>query len=229
MTSGYFDQHLLRERVSVGNCSVSALQICLFVLFFSAAGSSHADSIALYAAANEKMEFLLTNLPIVKDLADTKERSPGGKYKQAIGFMLDDTVNVHRLGRGIMGDHYKQASDRQRQRFYNKLRDDLIRVVASGLMRVDFKTLVKPKIVPPKDEPSNSNAITIEFERQNGATVPVLISVIPPSTDRKLQVVNVVVMGINFGIILRHQFSAAYYLTGGDIDSVIASWMPLVI
>ncbi len=180
-----------------------------------------ANSIRVEDTFAKKVDYLYQHLPEVQKLKTSKEAA----YKQAIGQVLDEEVDVQRMSRGIMGSYFNQSSVTQRKAFYQKLRNDFIEYCAAGLSRINFKTFSKPSVIAD----NSKNAVKLEFQRHSGGRVPVLVSLTPTTATKKTQVVNVVVAGMNVGVMLQHQFSAAVFFAGGNIDDVIKNWRPITL
>ncbi len=169
----------------------------------------------------EKVDYLYERLPQVKELHAVERNA----YRSAIAEVLDSELDLRRITRGIMGSYFKGATSKQRRAFYSKLRSDFIDYCAAGLIKVDFKGLTKPKIVAVDDKDKNS--VKLEVRTRSGRTVPVLVSLSRKKKENHYRIVNIVVAGINVGVMLRHQFTASYLLSGGNIDKVISEWSPI--
>jgi phospholipid transport system substrate-binding protein len=146
------------------------------------------------------------------------ESDPNVLYGQ-MGSVLDELVDFEILARGIMGKHYKVATDEQRLEFQQKLRVYLIEVYTKALVKFKSKSI---EIIPLKKPPTNKATISMEVTTQNDSTF--LLAYSMAKKESVWQVRNIIVDGINMGLTYRNQFDSMMISNSKDVNAVIESW-----
>ena len=142
------------------------------------------------------------------------------KYYDAVEHVLDPVVDFNFIARGVMGKFAEGATPEQQAKFTEIFRRSLVATYANGMAGyVDHEIVV----VPPKSEVGNARSVSVGLEVRNGDSVNRLsFSLMKRTEDWKLT--NMILNGVNFGLVLRSQFAQAMQKNNNNIDAVINSW-----
>ena len=146
------------------------------------------------------------------------ESDPGPLYTE-MGTVLDELVDFGSISRGIMGKHYKVASDDQRLEFQQVLRLHMTEVYTKALVKFKSKSV---EILPLKEPATDKASISMEVTTEDNATF--LLAYSMAKKGSVWQVRNIVVDGINMGLTYRNQFDSMMTSNNNDIDTVIKNW-----
>jgi phospholipid transport system substrate-binding protein len=136
-------------------------------------------------------------------------------------------IDYEAIAQSVMAENFRRASAGQRARFASTFRSSLVHTYAKAMLPLaDYRVRVLPldKTQPLRDRE------TVQTEAVNPTTnkhVDVQYSVVR-ERDGNWRIRNVIVRGINLGLIFRGQFADAMGAvdTPAQIDKVIASWAP---
>ena len=186
------------------------LLLCFVVAVFPASAEE-----SLEAFVKIKSDEILT---LVNDGRGGFEADPGPLYAQ-MGTVLDGLVDFEILTRGIMGKHYKSATEAQRVAFQQALRVYLTEIYTKALVKFKSKSI---EILPLEKAPTSKATISMEVTTQDNATF--LLAYSMAKTGSAWLVRNIVVDGINMGLTYRSQFDSMMISNNNDIDAVIENW-----
>lgn len=146
------------------------------------------------------------------------DENPDVLYGQ-MGGVLDELVDFDILSRGVMGKHYKAASDGQQAAFKQTLRDYLVEVYTKALVTFESKSI---EILPLTKPATDKATVSMEVTTEDDTTF--LLAYSMAKTGATWQVRNIIVDGINMGLTYRNQFDSMMISNGNDMDAVIANW-----
>lgn len=136
---------------------------------------------------------------------------------------LGSVVDFERIARRVMAKYFKSATAEQKQRFLKVFRTSLLNTYAKGLWEFnDYKV----NVLPFKDANQTLRNTQVSFEviTSSGQVFPVTQSLFYSSKENKWMVQNVIINGINMGLLFREQFSRLVAQENGDIDLAIQMW-----
>ena len=146
------------------------------------------------------------------------------RFYRAVHDTLDKAVNFPSFARGVMGVHWKRASDAQRERFVEVFKWGLLRTYAAALTEFYDGEVA---VLEPKKKPSNPKrrSVTMEIRTASGDVYPIDYSM-GLGKDGRWTIRNLSVGGVNIGLTYRSQFQSAAKdpKYGRDLDKVIEGW-----
>lgn len=159
-------------------------------------------------------------IAVIKTRDDVVSSQGSEKYYDAVERVLDPVVDFNYIARGVMGKFAKVASPEQQAKFTEIFRRSLVTTYANGMAGyVDHEIVV----VPPKKAIGDARSVSVGLEVRSGDSVNRLsFSLMKRSDNWKLT--NMILNGINFGLVLRSQFAQAMQKNNNNIDVVINSW-----
>ena len=157
----------------------------------------------------------------IKQGRETFNQDPNALYLK-VDKVLVDFVDFPFIARGVMGKYYQVATAEQRVAFLSTFRTTIIELLTKTLVLIESEAI---RVLPLKEEPGLRASVVMEVSTKEGQDYRLVYSM---AKDGNLwQVRNIIVDGINLGLIYRNQFRAAMDERQNDIDSVIRHWRPL--
>ena len=178
-----------------------------------------------YAAENPKdfvqriSEQLTTRL--------VKERAAYKKDPQLLFTIVQENIEPYvdftGFAKGVMGQFYRQASDKQRVDFTATFKQSLIRTYANGLGAYENeKFTVKP--YKAGDDPKKAQ-VDMDIQTSSNGLVPVTYQMVLDAQGQ-WKVRNLILNGINLGLTFRNQFASTVEANHGNLDKAIANFVP---
>jgi phospholipid transport system substrate-binding protein len=146
------------------------------------------------------------------------DKDPGVLYGQ-MSTVLDELVDFKTLARGIMGKHYKAATEAQRLAYQQTLRTYLIEIYTKALVNFKSRSI---EILPLKKPPTTRATVSMKVTTQGDSTF--LLAYSMAHKEGVWQVRNIIVDGINMGLTYRSQFDSMMISNSNDVDAVIENW-----
>jgi phospholipid transport system substrate-binding protein len=146
------------------------------------------------------------------------EEDPSALYEQ-MSVTLDTLVDFETLTRGVMGKHYKGATEDHISGFQQTLRNYIIEIYTKALVKFKSKTI---EIIPLKKAPTSTATLSMKVTTQDDKTFILIYSM--ALKESGWQVRNIIVDGINVGLTYRSQFDSLMISNNDDIDAVISNW-----
>lgn len=174
---------------------------------------------------NEKTKELLHLIRDNQALLEEDEEA----YQKLISDQINTWVDVHRFARGIMGRFYKEATPEQIDIFINTARISLLKTYTGVLneLRLDSIRIDKRKTQKKKKRASKPGKATVllSVQLKTGRTYPFRYSM-SLNEEQQWLMYNLIVDGINFGLVYRNQFASAMAdpINQGQINLVIEHW-----
>lgn len=136
---------------------------------------------------------------------------------------IEPYVDFDGFAKGVMGQYYRQATDKQRTDFAATFRKSLIRTYANGLGAYDNQKFVVKPWVPGDD--AKKAQIDMDIQTASNGNIPVTYQmVLTAQGDWKVK--NVIINGMNLGLTFRNQFAANVEKSRGNLDQAIATFIP---
>lgn len=161
------------------------------------------------------MEVLDANRDTYKDDTDA--------FLEGLNEVMDPVVDFHGIARSVMTVRYLgRASDEQMERFIDTFKRSMVQFYGNALLEFDSGTI---KVLPPTGRDSygdDRTSVDMEIRTSKGMVYPVTYTMV--RIDGQWKVRNVVVEGINMGLLFRDQFAQAMQTHRGDMDAVIDNW-----
>jgi phospholipid transport system substrate-binding protein len=156
-----------------------------------------------------------------------KERAEYKKDPQLLFTIVQENiepyVDFNSFARGVMGQFYRQATDKQRADFTATFKQSLIRTYANGLGAYENqKFVVKPFTAG--DDPKKAQ-VDMDIQTNSGTMIPVTYQMVLDAQGQ-WRVRNLILNGINLGLTFRNQFASTVEANRGNLDKAIANFVP---
>ena len=173
----------------------------------------------------ESLETFLENasgalLAEIHEGRDAFDQNPGALYKK-MDVKLADLVDFPSITRGVMGNYYQDATTEQRAAFQSMFRTSIVELYTKTLIFIESEAI---RVLPLEEEPKSRATVTMEVATKEGASHKLIYSM--AKEDSAWRVRNIIVDGINLGLLYRNQFKAMMSEEHDDIDAVIRNWRP---
>lgn len=157
-------------------------------------------------------------------LVETKTIKAGMPEEELFALMqteLDPIVDFPRIARKVMGKYSRQATPEQLDAFTVGFKKTLINTYSKGLEHIDkLKTVeIEDAVLDDKGKRAKVNSI---IKLSTGEQYQVIYSLFLDN-QQEWKVDNLVVEGINIGIVFRNQF-AQYMEQHGSVELAITNW-----
>jgi phospholipid transport system substrate-binding protein len=156
-----------------------------------------------------------------------KERAAYKKDPQLLYAIVQENIEPYvdftGFAKGVMGQFYRQATDKQRTDFTATFKQSLIRTYANGLGAYENeKFTVKPYTAG--DDPKKAQ-IDMDIQTSSGSMVPVTYQMVQDAQGQ-WRVRNLILNGINLGLTFRNQFASTVEANHNNLDKAIANFVP---
>lgn len=132
--------------------------------------------------------------------------------------LLSQNVDLARIGRFVLGSHWKQADPAQQEEFQNLFRDYVIASYA-GRLKDYTEATVEVKEATPNG--SNEYIVTTHVTSP-GNPEPVRVDWRLREDGGKLHVIDMTIEGISMALTQRSEFSSLIQQNGGDVNVLLA-------
>lgn len=142
---------------------------------------------------------------------------------QLVDDELGDAVDFKRIARRVMAKHFRSASKEQKHAFLSVFKGSLLNTYAKGLWEFDN---YKINLLPLNEASQTERNTKVSFEviTSSGQIFPVTQSLFFHKKQNQWMVQNVIINGINMGLLFRDQFARLVAQNSGNLDQAIASW-----
>lgn len=144
-------------------------------------------------------------------------------FLQGLNEVLDPVVDFEGIARSVMTVRFSRAATpEQMQRFIETFKRSMVQFYGNALLEFDSGNI---KVLPPsgRDQQSDDRAsVNMEIRANNGNVYPVTYTMV--NLDGQWKVRNVIVEGINIGLLFRDQFAQAMQANRNNLDRVIDNW-----
>lgn len=150
--------------------------------------------------------------------------------------ILENTVDFEAFSRGVMGSYassqrYKQLSSeterklfRQRVDQFNKaFKAQLIQIYVDSLVRFHGKSIETHLVLEGQNREGGSQTVVQQLVDKEGKVYTIQYTM-RRNKIGQWRLNNIVIEGVNLGLVYRNQFAASMDKYHGDIDKVIQTW-----
>ncbi len=193
------------------------LAVMLVLVWVPATWATTANELAALVQANS--EQLIERFKTEKNVYyDDPER-----FYNLMEESLAEVVDFRRIAARVMGRHARQSTPEQRDKFVTAFKRSLFNAYSKTLMETEnVKVSVLSAAINPRDE-GRAN-VDLEVMASSGNKVPIAYSMYRNKDDGKWYIENVIVSGINIGLVFRDRFDQEMSARKGNLDQVIANW-----
>lgn len=184
-----------------------------------------AAPLTVYAAATPHEVVEDTSLRVMKVLDANREtyKKDTDAFLQGLNEVMDPVVDFRGIARSVMTVRYSgAASDEQMERFIDTFKRSMVQFYGNALLEFDSGMI---KVLPPSGRGKygdDRTSVDMEIRASSGMVYPVTYTMV--RIDDQWKVRNVIVEGINMGLLFRDQFAQAMQTHRGDLDAVIDNW-----
>jgi phospholipid transport system substrate-binding protein len=144
-------------------------------------------------------------------------------FMQGLNEVLDPVVDFEGIARSVMTVRYSRAaSPEQMQRFIDTFKRSMVQFYGNALLEFDSGDI---RVLPPSgrgEQSADRASVNMEIRANNGNVYPVTYTMV--NLDGQWKVRNVIVEGINIGLLFRDQFAQAMQANRNNLDRVIDNW-----
>lgn len=148
-------------------------------------------------------------------------------FVEGLNEVLDPVVDFQGIARSVMTVRYsRQATDEQMQRFIDTFKRSMVEFYGNALLDFDSGRI---KVLPDSgrgQQSADRTSVQMEIRASNGNIYPVTYTMV--NLDGQWKVRNVIVEGINIGLLFRDQFAQAMQANRNNLDAVIDGWGSVV-
>lgn len=197
------------------------------------------ESEAGSAEPKKSAEVVLTGAPdkIIEDATNMliKELLIGSKldkseqsdhYRKSVDNIVAPFIDFKLIAKRVMAKHYKLATDAQKGRFETVFRDSLLDIYTRGISNYsdeEIKMLPFDGIKVSKKSKKERASVQMEIRTKEGEVFPITYQLYK-NPEKKWQLENMILNGVNLGLTYRNQFNEAIKAQKGNIDNVIDEW-----
>ena len=167
-------------------------------------------------------------LLLLRDASSYYDKDPERLHSQ-VDALLAPISDYDAIAKGVMGVHYKSATEAQRKRFVGVFRLALVKTYARATLQYANS---KMELVPSDHSAAATDRFTVKMQvtASDGQAYPLDYAMVK-SADGTWRVRNVIVNGVNLGLTYRNQFDSAMMAAAshGNIDKVIDGWTSVVV
>ena len=189
----------------------------LFVFFL--AENLYCDKIPdLHEYIDSNAQYFLT---VIKEEGSNYDENPEA-FKERLKNIWEPMVDVKVVSRLILSSKiYTSATESQKKLFEQRTKKLLLDTYVSTLLEFD-----NYQIVTDEDIKVNKKTfeVSINFFSDSNSFVTKLT--VYKNSLGQYRIVNIIVDGINLGLIFRNQFQDAYLENNSNLDIAIESWKP---
>ena len=140
--------------------------------------------------------------------------------------VLSPKIAGEAFARGVMGRFAHRSSEQQVREFENKVKSSAMQLYGRGILKYNNEKIVvkdasKASLEDYQAGKVRSVPVDMVISTADGASYQASFSMM--SDDGQWRVRNIVVEGINIGVVFRNQFNDAMQRLG-HVDKVIAQW-----
>ena len=189
----------------------------LFVFFLTQ--NLFADKIPdLHDYIDSNAQYFLT---VIKEEGSNYDENPE-EFKERLKNIWEPMVDVKVVSRLILSSKiYASATESQKKLFEERTKKLLLDTYVSTLLEFD-----NYQIITDEDIKVNNKTfeVSVNFFSDSNSFVTKLT--VYKNSFGQYRIVNIIVDGINLGLIFRNQFQDAYMDSNSNLDVAIESWKP---
>lgn len=189
----------------------------LLALIFSLFGQAAA------ATPHQVVEDTSRRVLEVLDANRDTYRNDSNAFLEGLSEVLDPVVDYDGIARSVMTVRYsRSASPEQIERFIDTFKRSMVQFYGSALLEFDGGDI---RVLPPNPrEQQRPDRASVNMEVITGRGMAHPVSYTMVKLDEQWKVRNVIVEGINIGLLFRDQFAQAMQANRNDLNAVIDNW-----
>ncbi|MFA5676945.1 MAG: ABC transporter substrate-binding protein [Pseudomonas sp.] len=170
-----------------------------------------------------------TSTRVMENLNANRElyTQDSGAFYEGLNEIMDPVVDFQGIARSVMTVRYsRSASPEQMERFIETFKRSMVEFYGNALLEFDSGDIA---VLPPakgSQQTDERASVNMEVRANNGNVYPVTYTM--ANVDGQWKVRNVIVEGINIGLLFRDQFSQAMQTHRNNLDAVIDNWGSVV-
>lgn len=165
------------------------------------------------------MEILNANRELYKQDADA--------FYNGLNEIMEPVVDFQGIARSVMTVRYsRSATPEQMERFIETFKRSMVEFYGNALLEFDGGSIT---VLPPArgaQQTEERASVNMEVRSNSGNVYPVTYTM--ANIDGQWKVRNVIVEGINIGLLFRDQFAQAMQTHRNNLDAVIDNWGSVV-
>lgn len=165
------------------------------------------------------METLNANRELYKQDADA--------FYNGLNEIMEPVVDFQGIARSVMTVRYsRSATPEQMDRFIETFKRSMVEFYGNALLEFDGGSIT---VLPPArgaQQTEERASVNMEVRSNSGNVYPVTYTMV--NIDGQWKVRNVIVEGINIGLLFRDQFAQAMQTHRNNLDAVIDNWGSVV-
>ncbi|EZQ15897.1 ABC transporter substrate-binding protein [Pseudomonas sp. G11-1] len=185
--------------------------------------------LAQAAAATPHQVVEDTSVRVMEVLDSNRElyKQDSNAFLEGLNEVLDPVVDFKGIARSVMTVRYsRSASDEQMERFIDTFKRSMVEFYGNALLEFNSGKIA---VLPPARGSQQSEqraSVDMEVQANDGNVYKVTYTM--ANIDGQWKVRNVIVEGINIGLLFRDQFAQAMQAQRNDLDAVIDNWGSVV-
>lgn len=170
-----------------------------------------------------------TSLRVMETLNANRElyQNDSDAFYNGLNEIMEPVVDFQGIARSVMTVRYsRSATPAQMDRFIETFKRSMVEFYGNALLEFDSG---KINVLPPakgSQQTEERASVNMEVRANNGNVYPVTYTM--ANVDGQWKVRNVIVEGINIGLLFRDQFSQAMQNHRNNLDAVIDNWGSVV-
>lgn len=166
-----------------------------------------------------------TSVRVMETLNANRElyQQDSDAFYTGINEIMEPVVDFQGIARSVMTVRYsRSATPEQMERFIETFKRSMVEFYGNALLEFDSG---KIEVLPPargSQQTEERASVDMEVRANNGNVYPVTYTM--SNVDGQWKVRNVIVEGINIGLLFRDQFAQAMQTHRNDLDAVIDNW-----
>lgn len=148
-------------------------------------------------------------------------------FYNGLNEIMEPVVDFQGIARSVMTVRYsRSASPEQMERFIETFKRSMVEFYGNALLEFDSGNIT---VLPPArgaQQTEERASVNMEVRANNGTVYPVTYTM--ANVDGQWKVRNVIVEGINIGLLFRDQFAQAMQAQRNNLDAVIDNWGSVV-
>lgn len=183
---------------------------------------------AMASSPEEVVEDTSTRVMRVLDANRDTYKADTDAFVEGLNEVLEPVIDFQGIARSVMTVRYsRDASDEQMERFINTFKYSMVEFYGNALLDFDSGQI---RVLPSKGRGQQSatrTSVNMEVRSTDGNVYPVTYTMV--NLDGQWKVRNVIVEGINIGLLFRDQFAQAMQANRNNLDAVIDGWGGVVV
>ena len=170
-----------------------------------------------------------TSVRVMENLNANRElyRQDTDAFYSGLNEIMEPVVDFQGIARSVMTVRYsRSATPEQMERFIETFKRSMVEFYGNALLEFDSGSI---NVLPPargSQQTDERASVNMEVRANNGNVYPVTYTM--ANIDGQWKVRNVIVEGINIGLLFRDQFAQAMQTHRNDLDAVIDNWGSVV-